>query len=286
MADRFVAASAGPVLALLAERFPEWHKNTLRERVRLGCVEVNGAAVLRHDHPVAAGDEVTILAKADATPDRRRASALPVLFEDEDLIAIDKPAGLLSVASDDERTRTALAVVREQVGRGGPRGALWPAHRLDRETSGVLLFAKSREVLDAVQAAWPDVRKVYAAVVEGVPEPPVGEVDLPLREDRGLFVRAGRHPDAKPARTRYRTLEAGRGRTLLEVELDTGRKHQIRVHLATIGHPVVGDDRYGARAPRLCLHAARLELRHPKTGLPIVIEAPMPAAMRTALAAR
>ncbi len=286
MADRFVAASAGPVLALLAERFPEWHKNTLRERLRLGCVEVNGAPIVRHDHPVEIGDEVAVLAKADGVPDRRRASALTVLFDDQDLIAVDKPAGLLSVASDDERTRTALATLREQIGRGGPRGALWPAHRLDRETSGVLLFAKSRDVLESVQTAWPDVRKVYVAVVEGVPAPPSGEVDLPLREDRSLFVRAGRHPDAKPACTRYRTLEVGRGRALLEVELDTGRKHQIRVHLATIGHPVVGDDRYGTRAPRLCLHAARLELRHPKSGAPLVIEAPMPAVLRTALAAR
>jgi 23S rRNA pseudouridine1911/1915/1917 synthase len=149
-------------------------------------------------------------------------------------------------------------------------------HRLDRETSGVLLFARTLATRDALQADWTGVRKVYLAVVEGRPSPPRGLVDQPLREDARLRVHAGPHPRAKPARTRYATLRSARGRSLLEVELETGRRHQIRAHLAWLGHPVVGDPRYGSAAPRLGLHALRLELTHPGDGRRLVLEAPPP----------
>jgi len=149
-------------------------------------------------------------------------------------------------------------------------------HRLDRETSGVLLFAKSREVCEQVRGDWASVQKVYRAVVEGRPEPAQGTIELPLWEDRNLRVRAGDHAEARPARTRYVTVDHRNGRSLLEVELDTGRKHQIRVHLAAIGCPVVGDDRYGTRASRLCLHAFRLSLPHPRDGHRLELTAPVP----------
>jgi 23S rRNA pseudouridine1911/1915/1917 synthase len=149
-------------------------------------------------------------------------------------------------------------------------------HRLDRETSGVLLFARTREACELVQERWSEARKTYLAVVEGRPLPDAGVIDEPLREDRALNVHVGRGPDAKPARTRYRTLELAAGRALLEVELDTGRRHQIRAHLAWLGHPVVGDDRYGTPAPRLGLHALRLELDHPRSRAALVLEAPAP----------
>lgn len=272
MADRFVASTAGPLLPLLAAHFATWSRNTLRQRLHIGCIDVNGTPVTRHDHALRPGDVVEIHAKGDARAPRRGRS-LAVLFDDDDLLAIDKPAGLLSVASDDEHERTALALLREQVG-----GPLWPAHRLDRETSGVLLFARSADVQKRVQAAWGEAHKEYLAVVDGAPQPPAGAIELPLREDATLHVRAGSHPDARPACTRYRTLASAGGRTLLAVELDTGRKHQIRAHLAAIGCPVVGDARYGTRGPRLLLHAVRLALPHPRTGRPLSIEAPPPAA--------
>jgi 23S rRNA pseudouridine1911/1915/1917 synthase len=215
---------------------------------------------------------------------RRGGGGLTLLHVDDDLVAIDKPTGLLSVSTDDERDRTALAMLRAQLppAKDGP----WPAHRIDRETSGVLLFARSRAMRDAVQAAWGDVEKDYAAVVDGHPEPADGVIDRPLWEDGNLRVRVGDHPDARPARTRYRTVERGPARALLEVGLDTGRKHQIRAHLAWLGHPIVGDDRYGTKGPRLCLHAQRLALRHPRDGRPLVLEAAVPREFAAVLAAR
>ena len=187
------------------------------------------------------------------------------LSPDEHLIAVDKPAGLLSVSTERQRERTALALMRDALSRPGRQARLWPVHRLDRETSGVLLFARSREVCEEVRASWSGAKKTYLAVVEGHPKPAQGAIDQPLWEDRALNVRVGTRQESKEARTRYRTLESARGRALLEVELDTGRRHQIRVHLAWLGHPLLGDERYGRGGPRLGLHALRLELPHPRS---------------------
>jgi 23S rRNA pseudouridine1911/1915/1917 synthase len=284
MADRFVAAAAGPLFEQLTAQLPDWGRNTLRSRLQLGCILVNGEVVRRHDHALVAGDVVTIRAKAEGRTVPAR-GGLPILFADEDLVAIDKPVGLLSVSTANEQERTAMVLLGEQLAPG--RGvALWPAHRLDRETSGVLLFARSREARDTVQARWADAAKLYVAIVDGCPEPADGVIDAPLWEDKNLRVRVGDHPEARPARTRYRTTARSRpgSRAQLEVELDTGRKHQIRAHLAWRGHPIVGDDRYGTPAPRLCLHALRLTLPHPRTGAPLVLTAPLPPALPAALA--
>lgn len=283
MSDRIVVAAAGPLLSVLAAQLPNWTRNTLRQRLGLGCIVVNGSPTDRRDHELQVGDVVEIRAKHDGRA--AAAAGLPVLFVDDALCAIDKPAGLLSVSSDDERDRTALAQLRTMLGRGRAVD-LWPVHRLDRETSGVLLFARTQAAREAVQANWGDTTKVYAAIVEGHPEPPQGTIDRPLWEDRSLRVRVGEHPEARAARTHYRTVARGPARAQLEVELDTGRKHQIRAHLASLGHAVVGDDRYGTRGPRLCLHAQRLVLVHPDDGRQLVFESPVPRVFAAALAAR
>lgn len=278
MADRLEVKAAGPLFEALAARFPTWSRNTLRQRLRLGCVQVNGLVVSRHDHLLAGGDVVEIVAKEHGEAARERVQAPPVLFVDDDLIAIDKPVGLLSVATEEQREGHALALVRASLSRPGHPAQLWPVHRLDRETSGVLLFARSREICDAVQADWASTEKAYLAVVERHPEPPDGTIDAPLWEDENLRVRVGPHDGSKPARTHYRTQRTTRDRALLEVRLDTGRKHQIRAHLAHLGHPIVGDARYGRRDARLGLHSLRLVLPHPRDGRQLVIVAAPPAA--------
>jgi 23S rRNA pseudouridine1911/1915/1917 synthase len=282
MVDHFRAPRAAPLFELLTTRFADWSRNTLRERLRRGCVDVDGAIVQRADQMVSAGAEITVrgLGEAKAAVRRTTGPSLPVLHLDDDLLAIDKPEGLLSVSTDDEHRRTALAQARSQLPDGSD---LWPVHRLDRETSGVLLFARSRTARDSVQAAWERTRKVYLAVTDGVPDPADGTIDVPLWEDQNLRVRTGVHPEAKPARTHYRTVRTVGGRALLEVELDTGRKHQIRVHLQARGWPVLGDDRYGAADERLFLHAARLELPHPRDGRVLVLTAPVPKSFARAL---
>ena len=276
MADRFVVTESGALLDLLSRHFSNWSKNKLRQRLQLGCVQVNGESVEARGPLLQPGDVVVVLSTRSAERPSRGTDRLAPLFTDRDLLAIDKPAGLLSVSTDAERDRTAHALLR--AANVGSKD-LWPCHRLDRETSGVLLFARSTAVRDLVQADWSNVRKVYLAVVEGHLEVENGTIEQPLWEDRNLRVRVGAHASAKHARTRYRTLQQGRNCSLLEVELDTGRKHQIRAHLAFVGHAIVGDDRYGSAARGLCLHAWRLALRHPGSGAELCIEAPVPAAL-------
>lgn len=279
MSERFTVSAEMTLLPFLETKLKGWSRSKVKARLKSGEVAVNDEAVTWHAHPLAPGDVVTIGAPraSKASDDRGPGGGLKVLFRDDALVAVDKPAGLLSVSSDKESERTALALVRKWLGRGE---RLWPVNRLDRETSGVLLFARSREAREAVQARWSeDTSKVYRAVVEGSPADDEGVIDQPLYEDKALNVHVGDGPDSKRARTRYRVLKRGKGRSLLEVELDTGRKHQIRAHLAWLGHPVLGDPRYGnVKAPRLGLHAMRLELTHPTTGERLVLEAEVPTA--------
>lgn len=267
------------LLAFLRRALPGWKRTTLEQRIRAGCVRVNGATLARNDF-VSAGDEVEIVERALADLRAPPPAGIAILHEDDALIAIDKPAGLLSVSTDDERTRTALALVRKWLARPRAPAKLWPVHRLDRETSGVLLFAKTPEARRILQANWSAVHKTYLAIVEGRPKSSAGVIDEPLWEDEKLFVHVGQGPDQKEARTRWRVVVSAGARSLLEVELDTGRRHQIRAHLAWLGHPVVGDDRYGASGPRMLLHALRLEVPHPVEGRTVVLEAPAPREFR------
>jgi 23S rRNA pseudouridine1911/1915/1917 synthase len=264
---------------LLATLAP-MNRTRVKQLLRSGRVAVNGTPTTRHDHPLKPGDRVTILREGAAADPAR----LPVVFEDASLVVIDKPPGLLAVATDSEKLDTAFVRLRADL-EARRAGRPFVVHRLDRETSGLLLFAKSPGVRDRLQANWDAVTKTYLAVVEGAPAPDAGVVENYLTEGRDLRVRAGTRPgrDAKRAVSRYR-VDVTRGRySLVEVVIETGRKHQIRVHLAGLGCPVIGDTVYGARADpagRLGLHAWRLGLAHPVTGERVELESPLPARLR------
>ena len=276
MTDKLHVQNPAGLLAFLRAHLPGWAPNTVKQRLRTGCVRVNGAPVVRHDHALAVGDVVEI--SALAAPREEPSPRLDVLFADRDLIAIDKPAGLLAVGAAGETRRHALALLRSQLSRRGHEVRLWPVHRIDRDTSGVLLFATSREMREAVMARWDEAEKTYWAIVEGVPSPPRGTIDQPLRlDDEEYRVHVGPHPAAKPAVTHYATERTAAGRSLVRVRLETGRQHQIRAHLAWLGCPVVGDPRYGTAGARLGLHALRLTIVHPGTGRSLTFAAPVPA---------
>jgi len=283
MSERLEVDAPTSLLVFLKGRLDGWRVKTLRDRLRQGCVLVNGERVTRNDHPLQAGDRVEVGLREERPPRTNSRSVFNTLHADRDLIAIDKPPGLLSVSTDRQNIRTALALLRTSLSPPGRPVRLWPVHRLDRETSGVLLFARSREMRDALQATWTETQKVYLAIVEGHPKPAQGVIDQPLWEDSSLNVRVGRRPESKDARTRYRTREHGRRRALLEVELLTGRRHQIRAHLIWLGHPVVGDRRYGTAGPRMGLHALQLHITHPRDGERLVFEAKPPKAFRSLL---
>lgn len=205
-----------------------------------------------------------------------------IIYEDRDILVVDKPPGLLTMGTDKEKSRTAYFILTDYVrkGQAKSRKRVFIVHRLDRDTSGVIVFAKTPEAKHFLQSHWDETKKKYLAVVHGICEKSAETISTYLAENK--------------ARTVYSTSDAGKGRlahtaykvlkqteefALLEVDLLTGRKHQARVHLADLGHPVVGDDRYGKGKgghKRLALHAKSISFTHPFSGRQVTFETTVP----------
>jgi 23S rRNA pseudouridine1911/1915/1917 synthase len=241
-------------------------------------VRVNAVVVRRGDTPVAGSDRVTL----GAPPPPAFPGPLRLVHEDADVIVVDKPPGLLSVATERERTQTAYRLLRDYVA-GATGGRIFIVHRLDRETSGLLVFAKSPAAKRVLQAQFEarSVERVYIAVVEGRLRETSGVLRGHLLQDPALRVRPTRdRRRGQEAITHYRVVGQGRDTTVLELSLVTGRRAQIRVQLAELGHPILGDRVYGSRRDplrRLCLHATRLAFTHPR-GHRLKLESRAPAA--------
>lgn len=213
---------------------------------------------------------------------RRLPEDLTILHEDRDVLVVDKPAGLLTIATDGEKTRTAYFMLTDYVRKGNlkSRQRLFIVHRLDREASGLLVFAKNAQAKQVLQESWNEATKKYLTVVHGHLDKPADTISSYLTENAQYRVYST--PDknqGKLSRTAYRVLKETAEFSLLEIDLLTGRKHQIRVHLAECGHPIVGDKKYGAtRSPhkRLALHAFFLSFLHPYSGETCCFEADIP----------
>lgn len=227
------------------------------------------------------------MATRRASSPRPLPRGLRLLHEDRDLVIVDKPPGMLSVATDRQEERTAVSAVGEWVRKGQPksRERVFIVHRIDRDTSGVLLFARSEAIRDQLQDAWSETQKTYQAVLHGRVGPDEGVLEDYLLESRGFKV----HTVSKDAggyfsRTGFRVLDRSPNLTLVELDLLTGRKHQIRVQWASRAHPVVGDRVYGpgdrAQFKRLGLHARALAFTHPRTGERLTIETEVPSPFR------
>lgn len=220
-------------------------------------------------------------------------SRVAFLYEDEDLVAVEKPSGLPVIAPEGSRSKNLLDLVTEHIRKRNPKGRGAVVHRIDRDTSGLLVFAKSAKAKRALMEAWDELvlERRYVALVLGEMGGAEGRLESWLVENRGgeVYVAAPGERGAKRAATNWRLLGSGNGLSLVELELETGRKHQIRVQLTAAGHPVCGDDKYG-RAPdplgRLCLHAAGLVLTQPFTRERLELESPAPPEFEAALRGR
>lgn len=224
----------------------------------------------------------------------RRLRGLGILYEDGELIAVDKAHGILTEQTVKREKFTALDALTDYIRKGQSRSSkrLYLVHRLDRDTSGVLLFAKSEKAMDFLKEVWhTEVEKRYLAVVCGRLTQEEGEIRSFLYEDKDLFVRSIAKENIKDvppqylgrlkeARTLFRKLDQSARHTLLEATLPTGRRNQIRVHFASMGHPVLGDPKYGTEnapsAERMCLHSSSLSFPHPATKKRIVLKAETP----------
>lgn len=264
--------------------------------VEAGAVTIQGRVVLKSERLQSGAHIQVLLDEAPVAPEAIQGTPLPILFDDDDLVVIDKPVGIAAHASPGWTGPTVLGQLQAQGFRISTSGAAERqgiVHRLDVGTSGVMVVAKSETAYTHLKRAFKerDVSKVYHALVQGHPDPSRGTIDAPI----------GRHPtsdwrfavvaDGKESITHYETLEAFAGATLVRVELETGRTHQIRVHFSALHHPCVGDMTYGADpsfAERLglsrqWLHAVELGFRHPRTDESMVFSSRYPADLQGAL---
>lgn len=264
------------LLATMSDR----KRTTVKDFLKHNQVMVNGNVTRRWDLPLRAGDTVRVNTSREFQLFRN--PRLHIMYEDDDIIVVNKGYGLLSVGTDSKREGTAYSLLREYVKRVDPRQKLFIVHRLDQQTSGVMLFAKSAEAKEAMQHNWNNMvlERKYAAIVKGRPDPAEGTITSYLAENAAHEVYSTDKPsEGKLAVTRYRTVRTRGGYSLLEVQLETGRKNQIRVHLAEQGLPIVGDRRYGSDISpihRLALHAETLRFVHPVTRRDMYFTCPLP----------
>lgn len=223
-------------------------------------------------------------------PKRYQPRGLTILHEDQDILVVDKIGGLLTIGTEKIKENTAYFLLTDYVRKGNPKSKnrVFIVHRLDRDTSGVLVFAKTENAKRYLQDRWPEFSKKYYAVVRGTLADKEGVITSYLAENRAHRVYSVADPaKGKLAKTGFRVLKESKSYTLLEIELLTGRKNQIRVHLAEKGHPVVGDKVYGEKsrgARKLALHAASLTITHPYTQEQMTFETSPPAFFKSFVA--
>ena len=277
-------AREAKLLEFLYESFPDRSRKSIKSLLEQKQVMILNQIVTRFDYPLPPGMDVIILKKKPAQSMTLR--KMNLLYEDEHLLVIEKSAGLLSVATAKEIEETAFSILKSYVKKSRHRAELFIVHRLDRDTSGIMMFAKSKEIQMKLQDNWENAvtKRIYYAVVEGHVKKAEGEIVSCLKENKSLMVYSSKTPgDGQKAVTRYRVLKSNARYSLLEVSLQTGRKNQIRVHLQDIGHSIAGDKKYGAKTDpfrRLGLHAGILEFFHPATGKRIHFETPVPAVLK------
>ena len=277
------------LLAFLFTRLPEIKKNKVRQSLRFKTILVNGSATTQFNHPLKIGDVVSACSPQHLRPCHHFPATMEILFEDTHLIVINKPQNLLSIASDAERDKTAHAYLNNYVRGGHERSheRVFVVHRLDRETSGLMVFARTSETKELLQANWEQGEKLYFAIVEGGPKADCGVLESDLDEASPHKVYSVPRSDlTRHAVTYYEVLQRNARVALLRLRLDTGRRHQLRVQLAEIGCPIIGDEKYSAGtdpAKRLGLHACKLKFRHPMTGQELAFESPLPRNLKQLL---
>lgn len=272
------------LLAYLISQQPARSRKRAKDLLRFGAVTVRGKNNVRHDTLLEPGDFVSVAIRSNRRVSKMDLHGLKIVHLDEAVVVVDKPAGLLSMGSATEKQRTAHRILNEylKVLAGSETQQAFIVHRLDRETSGLMVFARSEAIQSAIQKNWKNVTKTYLAVVEGVPAETRGTLTDHLLEDASMLVRSVKH-GGELAITHYRVRNKYGDKALIELTLETGRKHQIRVQLAGLGHPIAGDRKYGARtdpANRLALHAYALKFPHPVSGDLMQFRSALPQRLR------
>lgn len=267
------------LLNFLFSTLSEQSKTTVKALLAHRQIAVNGKATTQFDVIVKAGDQVAVYFDKNNTAFSH--PMLNIIYEDDSLIVVDKMSGLLSMATERDKEKTAYHILSDYVKRIHPGNCIFILHRLDRETSGLMMFAKNSKVQEALQKNWDNVvtERKYIAVVEGCPKKESGKIKSYIAENSAFIVHQSNSAEGKIAITNYKVLKSNKQYSLIELELETGRKNQIRVHMQELGTPVTGDKKYGAQSNpinRLALHAFKLRFIHPVSNKEMDFETPIP----------
>jgi len=268
------------LMEFVIEQLKSKSRTTVKSLLVHRQISVGTHTITQFDYPLEPNQLVTI--NWGVVPEQTRLRGVRILFEDPYLIVINKEAGMLSIATAKEKLLTTYSILSSHVKKEDPTNRIFVVHRLDRDTSGVMMFAKSEKVQEIMQKEWQEavIRRSYIAVVEGFVEKDGDTIRSFLKENKMLFMYSTKVPgEGDEAITHYKVLKRSEEFSLLEVELETGRKNQIRVHMKELGHPVAGDKKYGSKMNplrRTCLHANILAFKHPITGEELSFETPPP----------
>ena len=267
------------LLEFLFLTFKDKSRNAVKSLLSNHQVAVDGAPVSQFNFKLYPGDTVII---SKNPIHRKTRSNLPIIFENDEIIVINKPSGLLSIASDKEKGSTAYRMLTDYVQQKDKHNRIFVVHRLDEDTSGVLMVAKNVKIQQALQDNWNDLvsSRGYYAIVDGQMDNPSGTIKSYLKKNaQNMMYSSKKVGDGQLAITHYKVMQVNGDYSLLDVHIDSGRKNQIRVHLGDLGHNVIGDDKYGNPTnpiKRLGLHAYELVIKHPFTGKMMKFTAPMP----------
>ncbi len=276
----FTVSKAMELMAFLTESLPQKNRHNIKTLLRCKQIEVDGKIVSQFNFMLAPGQKVEVV--SIRIQKEKDFTGLDIVYEDHHIIVINKHSGLLSMGTDTEHKLTAYFQLSEYVKRQHSDNKIFIIHRLDRDTSGLMVFAKSEDIKIKFQENWSDIiiERSYVAVVEGRLKDESGTVKSYLREDKNLKVYSSQNPDnGQLSVTDYKLLKSNRQYSLVKVDPETGRKNQIRVHMADLGHSIAGDKKYGAKTNpigRLCLHAQILSFEHPVNKEKMYFRNPVP----------
>ena len=272
---KLIVNKSGELLDYLYEHL-DMPKKRIKQYLVHGAIYVDEDRVAQYNYPLIAGMKITI----DTNSKNIKKMPFQVLFEDEHLIVVNKPSGLLTIATDKEKERTLYHIVRDYVLSRDPRGRIFIVHRLDKDTSGIVLFAKDLKTKNQLQEHWNEYVSLreYTAIVCGHPKEESGQIVQYLKETKTNLVYVSRGEDGKKAITNYSVMKSSKHYSMLKITIETGRKNQIRVALSSKRMPIVGDKKYGdkTKVNRLFLHANRLKIYYPVIKKDILFETVIP----------
>ena len=272
---KFVVNKDSELLEYLYEHL-DMPKKRVKQYLVHGTVYVNEDRVTQYNYPLVAGMKIMI----DTNSKNSRNLPFSIIFEDDHLLVVNKPSGLLTIATEKEKERTLYHIVRDYVVSKNPHGRIFIVHRLDRDTSGIVLFAKDEKTKNQLQENWNDYVSLreYTAIVCGHPKEESGQIVQYLKETKTNLVYVSPREDGKKAITNYSVLKTSDKYSMLKVTIETGRRNQIRVAFASKKMPILGDKKYGEKSKvnRLYLHANRLKIYYPVIKKDILFETSIP----------